>query len=322
MTTINTVLGPCKPEDLGLTLMHEHLIVGFPGWYADTAAPPFRRGEVLKRCIDQMEELKALGVHTLLDPCPADGGRDAEFMAEVAQTTGVHIICAAGLYKEDLGGAAYFKFRTPFADMASEMAETFTKEITDGIGGSGIKAGILKVATQANRVSPYEEMVLRAAARTAKATGIRITTHTDSGTMGREQLDIFAAEGVNLKHVIVGHSCGCADLRYHVDMLDRGCMLGFDQFGVDLLHPDRLRTASLIGLLGIGFEKQIFLSHDSVWYWRGRPLSGPAEIMQKLQNWNPMHLFKNIIPALREAGVPQGKIDTMLIENPRRFFSE
>jgi len=89
-----------------------------------------------------------------------------------------------------------------------EMAETFIKEITEGIGGSGIKAGIIKVATQANRISPCEEMVLRAAARTAKATGTRITTHTDDGAMGREQLDIFAAEGVNLRHVIVGHSCG------------------------------------------------------------------------------------------------------------------
>ena len=214
MATINTVLGPCNPEDLGLTLMHEHLIVGFSGWDADTAAPPFLRGEVLKRCIDRMEELKALGVRTLLDPCPTDGGRDVEFMAEVAQATGIHIICATGLYKEDLGAAGYFKFRTPFADTVSEMSETFTKEITKGIGGSGIKAGILKVATQANRISPYEELVLRAAARTAKATGTRITTHTDDGTMGREQLDIFAAEGVNLRHVIVGHSCGSADLCY------------------------------------------------------------------------------------------------------------
>ncbi len=108
MTTINTVLGPCRPEDLGLTLMHEHLIIGLPGWDADTAAPPFQRGDVLKRCIDRMEELKALGVRTILDPCPADGGRDAEFMAEVARATGVHIICATGLYKEDLGATGYF----------------------------------------------------------------------------------------------------------------------------------------------------------------------------------------------------------------------
>lgn len=318
MATINTVLGPCTPEDLGVTLMHEHLLIGWPGWDADTAAPPFQRREVLKMCIDRMHELKSLGLRTFLDPCPIDLARDAEFMAEVAQATGVHLICATGLYKEDQGAAPYFKFRGQFTDAVSEMTETFSKELTEGIGGSGIKAGILKVATQAHRISPYEEAVLRAAARASKATGARITTHTDEGTMGREQLDIFAAEGVDLKRVIVGHSCGSADLRYHVDMLDRGCMLGFDRFGLEILQPDRLRKAALIGLLGIGFHNQIVLSHDSVWCWRGRPLPVPTEAVP---NWNPTHVFKNIVPALREAGVSQAKIDAMLIDNPRRFFS-
>jgi phosphotriesterase-related protein len=314
---INTVLGPCTPDDLGVTLMHEHLLIGWPGWETDAAAPPFKRKEILTLCVDRMQELKALGLRTFLDPCPIDLARDAEFMAEVAQAARVNIICATGLYKEDQGAAPYFKFRAQFADAVSEMAETFTKELTAGIGDTGIKAGILKVATQAHKISPYEETVLRAAARASKATGARITTHTDEGTMGREQLDIFASEGVDLHHVIIGHSCGSADLRYHVDMLDRGCTLGFDRFGLEILQPDRLRKAALIGLLGIGFHNQIVLSHDSVWCWRGRPLPIPAEL---LPNWNPAHVFKNIVPALREAGVAQEKIDAMLIDNPRRFF--
>ena len=316
---INTVLGPCSANDLGVTLMHEHLLIGWPGWETDAAAPPFRRKEVLKMCIDRMHELQALGLRTFLDPCPIDLARDAEFMAEVAQATRVNIICATGLYKEDQGAPPYFKFRAQFNDAVSEMTETFVKELTDGIGSTGIKAGILKVATQAHYISPYETMVLRAAARAAKATGTRITTHTDEGTMGREQLDIFASEGIDLRRVIIGHSCGSADLRYHVDMLDRGCYLGFDRFGLEILHPDRLRTAALIGLLGIGFQNQIVLSHDSVWCWRGRPLPIAAD---RMPNWDPTHVFKNIVPALRDAGVPQAKIDAMLIENPRRFFGD
>jgi phosphotriesterase-related protein len=318
MVKINTVLGPVTPEQLGTTLMHEHLLIGWPGWESDAAAPQTPRKEVVKLCVDRMLELKALGLRTFLDPCPTDLGRDVELMAEVSQATGVHIICATGLYKEDQGAAPYFKFRSQFSDAAAEMAESFVKELTDGIGGSGIKPGILKVATQAHRISPYEETVLRAASRAHKATGIPITTHTDEGTMGREQLDIFAAEGVDLPRVIVGHSCGSADLRYHVDMLDRGCTLGFDRFGLEILQPDRLRTAALIGLLGIGFEKQIVLSHDTVWCWRGRPLPVPESVVP---NWKPTHVFKNIVPSLREAGVSQAKIDAMLIDNPRRFFS-
>jgi phosphotriesterase-related protein len=314
---IQTVLGPVSPNDLGVTLMHEHLLIGWPGWDTDAAAPAFQRQDTLKLCIDRMHELKALGLRTFLDPCPLDLGRDVEFMAEVAQAARVNLICATGLYKEDQGAPPYFKFRAQFADATGEMTESFVKEITEGIGSTGIKAGIIKVATQAHRISPYEEMVLRAAARAAKATGARITTHTDEGTMGREQLDIFASEGIDVRHVIVGHSCGSADLRYHVDMLDRGCYLGFDRFGLEILQPDRLRKAALIGLLGIGFEKQIVLSHDTVWCWRGRPLPIPAEA---LPNWKPTHVFTNIVPALRDAGVPQAKIDTMLIDNPRRFF--
>lgn len=145
-------------------------------------------------------------------------------------------------------------------------------------------------------------------------------THTDDGTMGREQLDIFVSEGVELKHVIVGHSCGASDLRYHTDMLDRGCYLGFDRFGLDILHPDRLRLAALIGLLGIGFERQIGLSHDSVACWLGRGLDLTPEMEAGIRNWQPTHIFKNILPAMRTAGVSDEKVQTMMVENPRRYF--
>jgi phosphotriesterase-related protein len=318
MKEINTVLGPCAVDHLGTTLMHEHLLIGWPGWDADTAAPPLNRKDTLAMCIERMLELKELGLRTLLDPCPIDLGRDVELSAQVAQATGMNIICATGLYKEDQGAAAYFKFRSQFTDAAAEMTETFVREITEGVGSTGIKPGVIKVATQAHRISAYEETVLRAAARASKVTGVPITTHTDEGTMGREQLDIFATEGMDLERVIVGHSCGSADLRYHVDMLDRGCTLGFDRFGLEILQPDRLRTATLIGLLGIDLHEQIVLSHDSVWCWRGRPLPVPAEV---LPNWKPTHVFQNVVPALLRAGVPQEKIDSMLIHNPRRFFS-
>jgi phosphotriesterase-related protein len=315
---VETVLGRRRPSELGITLMHEHLIIGWPGWEFDAAAPAFDRVEVRRRCVERMLELKELGLRTMLDPCPMDLGRDVEIMAEVAQTTGVNIVCATGLYKEDQGAAPYFRFRANFSDAVAEMTESFVRELTVGIGSTGIKAGVIKVATGAHRVTDYERSVLTAAARAHRATGVPITTHTEEGTMGREQLDILTAEGVDARDVIVGHSCGNADLRYHVDLLDRGATLGFDRFGLEILHPDRLRTAALIGLLGIGFERQIVLSHDTVWCWRGRPLEVPKQLVSV---WDPTHVFRRIIPRLREAGVPQTKIDTMLVDNPRRYFA-
>jgi phosphotriesterase-related protein len=182
--SVETVTGRCRPEDLGVTLMHEHLLIGWPGWEADTAAPHWDRSEAKRVCVDRMHELKALGVTALLDPCPIDLGRDVEFAADVAQASGVRVICATGLYKEEAGAAPYFKFRSPFADTVGEMTELFVKEIQDGIGASGIKAGVIKVATGPHRVTDYERSVLRAAAKAHLATGVPITTHTDEGIVG------------------------------------------------------------------------------------------------------------------------------------------
>ena len=316
MKSINTVTGTMTAEQLGTTLMHEHLLIGWAGWELDCAAPKFERRTAFKNAIDRLKELKDLGLQSFVDPCPMDIGRDVNFMAEVAEASGVRIVCATGLYKEDLGNTAYFKQRS-----VDEIAEVYSSEITKGIGSTGIKAGIIKCATGKGQVTKYEENCLRAAARAHLRTGVPITTHTEDGTMGREQLDIFESEGVDFKHVIIGHSCGSADLHYHTDMLDRGCYIGFDRFGLDFIHPDKLRLAALIGLLGVGYEKQIVLSHDTVWCWLGRGLDLPPETAKLIENWKPSHVFQNIVPALKRAGVPEEKIRAMLVENPRRYFS-
>jgi len=316
MKSINTVTGTTTAEQLGTTLMHEHLLIGWAGWELDCSAPKFERRVAFKNAVDRLKELKDLGLQSFVDPCPMDIGRDVNFMAEVAEASGVRIVCATGLYKEDLGNTAYFKQRS-----VDEIAEVYSSEITKGIGNTGIKAGIIKCATGKGQVTKYEENCLRAAARAHLRTGAPITTHTEDGTMGREQLDIFASEGVDFRQVIIGHSCGSSDLRYHTDMLDRGCFLGFDRFGLDFLHPDKLRVAALIGLLGVGYEKQIVLSHDSVWCWLGKGLDLPPDTAKLIENWKPTHVFRNIVPALERAGVGEEKIRAMLVDNPRRYFS-
>jgi phosphotriesterase-related protein len=313
--TINTVTGTVSSDKLGTTLLHEHLLVGWAGWELDCKAPRFDRKAALNGAVDRLKELKDLGLGTFVDPCPNDIGRDVVFMAEVADKSGVNVVCSTGLYKEDLGNTVYMKQRS-----SDEIAEIYVAELTEGIGEAGIKAGLIKCATGKDHITEYEEKCLRAAARASKATGAPITTHTEEGTMGREQLDIFKSEGVDLSKVIIGHSCGSSNLGYHTDMLDRGCYLGFDRFGLDFVHPDRLRIASLIGLLGIGFEKQLILSHDSVACILGRGLGLSPEVMETIKNWKPTHIFKNILPKLRSAGVPETKINTMLVENPRHFF--
>jgi phosphotriesterase-related protein len=316
MKSINTVTGTVSTDKLGTTLMHEHLLIAWAGWELDCNAPRFDRKTALKQAVERLKELKDLGLGTFVDPCPNDIGRDIVFMADVANASGVNVIAATGLYKEDLGNTAYFRQRS-----VAEIADVYVAEITEGVGETGIKAGIIKCATGKDHITEYEQKCLRAAARASKKTGTPITTHTEEGTMGLEQLDIFAEEGVDLAHVIIGHSCGASDLKYHTDMLDRGCYLGFDRFGLDFVHPDRLRLAALIGLTGIGFEKQLVLSHDSVACWKGKGMPDmDAKTLELIKNWNPTHIFKNIIPALKKAGVGDQKINSMTVDNPRRFF--
>jgi phosphotriesterase-related protein len=295
--------------------MHAHLVFGWAGWVLVCAAPKFPPKTGLKNWVVRLKAVRVLGLVTFVDPGPLDIGRDVNFMAEVASASGVRIICATGLYKEDLGNTAYFKQRS-----VDDIASVYISEINKGVGETGIKAGIIKCATGKGQITPYEEMCLRAAARAHKATGAPITTHTEDGTMGREQLEIFASEGVDLSRVIIGHSCGASDLAYHTAMLDRGCTLGFDRFGLDFLHPDKLRLAALIGLLGVGYENQLVLSHDTVACWLGRGLDLTPETAKLIANWTPTHVFKNIVPALKRAGVGEAKIRTMLVENPRRYF--
>ncbi|RPJ25261.1 MAG: phosphotriesterase, partial [Planctomycetaceae bacterium] len=206
MKQVQTVLGPVPVDQLGITLMHEHLVIGWPGWVFDPLAR-FDRMRVANLLIERLHELKALGVSTFVDPCPIELGRNPELAAEVAEATGMNIVCATGLYTNRLGIPVYFRQRT-----VDEIAEIFTRELTDGIGSSGIRAGLIKCAAGLNEITQHEEKCLRAAGRAHRATGAPILTHTESATMGNEQLDILASEGVDFRRVIIGHSCGTANL--------------------------------------------------------------------------------------------------------------
>jgi phosphotriesterase-related protein len=160
-------------------------------------------------------------------------------------------------------------------------------------------------------------MVLRAAARAQKETGVPIITHTEEGTTGPEQADLLIAEGASSERIMIDHICGSADLKYHTTVLGKGVYIAFDRFGVEVLMPT-LRKACLLGLISMGYAKRIMLSHDSLVQWLGRPL--PEFLAAFLANWFPTHLFKNIIHDLKKAGVSDEHINMMLISNPRRLF--
>ncbi len=321
MANVNTVLGPVSADDLGMTLMHEHIVGGFPGWDCDALAVAYDRERIADVCAPLLQEAKSYGLRTMVDASPIDLGRDVELQKMVASRSGVNIITATGLYKEDLGAAGYLKFRSQMFDIAGEVYDTMMKEITQGIGDSGVKAGVIKVATGHGCISAYEQWVLRAAARAQKDTGVPIITHTERGTMGPEQADLLIAEGADPAKVVIGHMGGSSDMAYHTGVLARGVSIAFDRFGIEVEAPDVQRKACLIGLLGIGYADRIVLSHDHISYWLGRTSFLPDAARVILPNWSYTHIFRNIIPELRQAGVAADSIDAMMVGNPRRILA-
>ena len=147
-STIQTVTGPIPASELGRTLMHEHLAIGYPGWEAATNEP-FDRAEATRVCIEHIERLQQLGYSSMIDPCPNDLGRDVELMVTVAEATGFNIICATGLYKEHEGGHAHWEFRSRFEDISAVMTVT-TDRIEYGVTGSPANARMIRAAWHRN----------------------------------------------------------------------------------------------------------------------------------------------------------------------------
>jgi len=317
---INTVCGPVSSDNIGTTLMHEHIQFGYAGWYAHTNKPQDKE-KAFAIALKAMNDIKDCGVKTYVDATPGDSGRDPEFYRAISEKSGVNIVCSTGLYTEGQGGWPYFKFQSLLTDGVEMLAELFTHEIVEGIGDTGIKAGVIKIATGLSAITDYEKMALQAAARAQKKTGVPIITHTEAGTMGPEQVDILLAEGANPKQIAIGHAGGSADLKYHANILDKGVNLAFDRLGLDAelwkAGPDKFRKSCIVALISMGYTNQLILSHDVVLNWLGGEVILPKEMVA---NWYPTHVFKNFIPALKNSGVTDEEIHTIMVENPRQMF--
>lgn len=163
-------------------------------------------------------------------------------------------------------------------------------------------------------------MILKPAAMASNETGAPIITHTDEGTMGDEQQRILTSLGVSAHRIIIGHCCATDNHDYHMHIAERGSYLGFDRFGLEQVFPDAKRIASLVRLIKKGAGDRIVISNDSVWCWRGEYFEPKvAEYMRKLLD--PTHFTRIIMPQLLSAGITQAQLGTVLVDNPRRFFS-
>jgi phosphotriesterase-related protein len=308
MATVNTVTGPIDSSELGFTLMHEHVVVKSAG-VVENFPSVWNRAEEIERAVARLRDVAARGVKTMVD-ATADQGRDIHFVAEVARRSGMQIIAATGLW---IDVPRYFRSRS-----ADVMAELFLKEIKEGMAGTGIKAGILKCATDEVGATSDIEKALRACARVHRATGVPITTHTfAAGQTGTVQQDIFESEGVDLSRVIIGHSGDSTDMDYLSRLLGRGSYIGMDRFGLDMFLPTADRVATIAKLCKMGHADKMVLSHDANSYmdWFERPL-----LEMTAPDWHYNFIPDTVIPALLASGVSEDEIQQMTVENPRRIF--
>jgi phosphotriesterase-related protein len=309
---VATVRGDVAPDALGTTLMHEHVFVVNPE-VADNFATVWDEEAAVADATRRLNELHAAGVDTIVDLTVVGLGRCIPRIQRVAATTGLQIVVATGLYTfHDV--PLYFAYRK-----TDVMTDCFVTDIETGIGDTGVRAGILKCATDAPGVTPGVERVLRAVARAQRRTGVPISTHTHAPTeRGLDQQRIFREEGVDLTRVVVGHSGDTTDLRYLEEVAAAGSYLGMDRFGLDMLLGFEERVDTVAALCRRGLAGQIVLSHDAACHVD----AFAGEVREQVApNWHHLHITRDVLPALRQRGVTHDQIRQMLVDNPRRIFA-
>lgn len=317
MTGVNTVRGPVDSGDLGSTLMHEHVFVLSPE-IAKTSAE-WDETAMQAAAVQRLRDLKDSGIDTIVDLTVIGLGRFIPRIMTVAdQVPNINIIAATGVYTYN-DVPMYFHFQGPGTILggAEPMTELFVREIREGIGDTGVRAGILKCATDTPGITPGVERVLRAVAQAHRRTGVPITTHTPTPPQpwGLEQQRILAEEGVDLSRVVIGHSGGTLDTSYHEAVLANGSYLGFDHFGIATFSMEE-RIASVKVLCDRGHADRIVLSHDAMchvdWF--------PPAMASAWKDWRWTHIPQDVLPQMRRSGIREEDITTMMVDNPRRIL--
>lgn len=320
--TVETVRGPVSVDDLGTTLMHEHVFIVD----ADVLRNWGEHWNTETRIADAIQKLqtaKRLGITTIVDPTVVGLGRYIPWIQQVNAQVDINIIPATGLYS--FGELRHhFEHRGPgmLLDTPEPMTELFVRDIKEGIAGTDVKAAFLKHVIEETGLTPGQTRIATAVCETHQETGVPITVHTNSAhEMGRVAIDFYEKNGVDLTKVVIGHAGDSNDLDYLRFIADKGAIIGCDRFGLDIYNTTQNRVASIAALCKEGYADRIALSHDVSCYLDYFPGEQQAALGQVVPNWHLGHITNDVLPALREAGVTDDQINQMMVETPKRYFS-
>lgn len=308
--TVQTVTGPVPVGDLGRTLMHEHVFTFHSDLRGDY--PWTDEQAHVDGAVDKLRRLKDAGYPTIVDLTVPGLGRDVARVARIAARAGVNVLAATGVYTmRDM--PSYFRYQLDQAG-PSYVEDFFVREITEGIGDTGVRAAVLKCVTDAPGLTPDVETLLRSAARAHHRTGAPISTHTNASLeTGLLQQRVFREEGVDLGAVVIGHSDCTTDLAYLQRLIDAGSYVGMDRFGNYKAWSLEGRLRVVTELCRRGYASRIVLSHDT-------NCGGDFDPETALEKWRYGEIPTVVVPALRERGVSEEDLDLMLIDNPRRIL--
>jgi phosphotriesterase-related protein len=323
MPTVPTTAGEVDVDELGVVLMHEHVFVrteafqwgwpGFGGWDVENE---------LADAHGRLGELKRAGVDTILDMTVPGLGRDPALVSSAVEGTGLKVMFATGYYTYD-NLPFPFHYRGPgkVLDGDDRLLESlFERDVTVGIADSGIRAAVLKVATDRQGMTADVERLTRAIANVHVRTGTVICTHSHALTKrGLDQQRIFKEHGVELGRVMIGHSNETTDLDYLEQLIDNGSYVGWDRCGLGVVVPLDDQLDTLAELCKRGYAERLMLSHDKAsfmdWFTND-------EIDTVLPTWQYTYIHNGVLPGLRERGVTDDQIEQILVRNPRAFFAQ
>jgi phosphotriesterase-related protein len=269
-----------------------------------------------------MDQLQEFGVRTFVDPCPIELGRDPEMMAEVARKSGMNIVCSTGFYHEHAGIPLYWRLRTD-----EEVAELYLHEIENGIGTTGIRPGVIKVAI-GDPAGEQDLKVIKGAAMAAARSGLPVITHCENSKGGDVIQNILSGEGADLARCLIGHQDQETDVSSLEAIARRGSFVGIDRIGITMLAPEEQRVELITKLLAQGYQDQLCLSQDHQCSIRAAKIGPPGmptfdppiEVQMYLRPHT--YIFTDFLPRLTDAGVTDQVINGLLTTNPRRLLTQ
>ena len=322
MPQVQTVKGPVDTAELGQTLMHEHVFVLTADMQQNYPEEWGSEDERVADAVGKLQALAAVGVRTIVDPTVVGLGRYIPRIQRIAEQVDLNIVVATGCYTYD-DVPFFFHHRGPAlnaavgAEVPDPMVDLFVRDVTDGIAGTGVRAAFLKCAIDAPGLTPGVERVMRAVAQAHQRTGVPITVHTHPGSQsGLVVQRVLGEEGVDPGRVVLGHSGDTTDADHLSALADAGFLLGMDRFGIYLETTFEARCDVVVEMCRRGYAERMVLSQDTSCYidWID------PQVMALLPQWTYTHIHEEVLPYLREHGVTDEQIETMLVTNPRRYF--